>query len=133
MARISGVDLPSEKRLDVALTYIYGIGRFTASKIIQKLNLDSSERVKSLSADKINKLQKEIETIATEGELRKIVHENIQTLKRIQTYRGLRHAMKLPARGQRTRTNSRTLKGKRKTVGAMTKETRQKIEEGQTK
>lgn len=128
MARIAGIDLPNEKRLDVALTKIYGIGSKVAGKIIAKLNIDPAVRAKNLTSEQVNLLQKEIETIPVEGELRKIVNENIQILKRIQSYRGLRHTMRLPARGQRTRTNARTLKGKRKTVGAMSKETREKLE-----
>lgn len=128
MARIAGIDLPNEKRIDVALTRVYGIGRFTSQKILAKVRVDPAIRVKDLTSDKINLLQKEIETFPVEGELKKIVRENIQTLKRILSYRGLRHSMKLPARGQRTRTNARTLKGKRKTVGAMTKEAREKME-----
>lgn len=127
MARIAGVELPKEKRLDIALTYIYGIGPVNSRQIIAKLRLDPGLRTKNLTSEQINLLQKEIETIPVEGELRKIVNENIQILKRIQSYRGLRHTMRLPARGQRTRTNARTLKGKRKTVGAMTKEAREKL------
>jgi small subunit ribosomal protein S13 len=128
MARIAGIDLPNEKRIDVALTYVYGIGKFVSQKILAKVRIDPAVRAKNLSAEQINLLQKEIETMPVEGELKKIVRENIQTMKRIQSYRGLRHAMKLPARGQRTRTNARTLKGKRKTVGSMTKEAREKME-----
>lgn len=128
MARIAGIDLPNEKRIDVALTRVYGIGKVTSQKILAKVRIDPAIRVKNISPDQINLLQKEIETFPTEGELKKIVRENIQTLKRIQSYRGLRHAMKLPVRGQRTRTNARTLKGKRKTVGSMTKEAREKME-----
>lgn len=128
MARIAGIDLPNEKRIDIGLTYVFGIGKFTSEKILAKVHIDPSIRVKALSSDQINLLQKEIETMPVEGELKRIVRENIQTLKRIQSYRGLRHSMKLPVRGQRTRTNARTLKGKRKTVGAMTKEAREKME-----
>ena len=128
MARIAGIDLPNEKRLDVALTYVYGIGKFVSQKILAKVRIDPAIRVKNLTSEQINLLQKEIETMPVEGELKKIVSENIQTMKRIQSYRGLRHSMKLPVRGQRTRTNARTLKGKRKTVGAMTKEAREKME-----
>ncbi len=128
MARIAGIDLPNEKRIDVALTYVYGIGKFISQKILAKVRIDPAVRAKNLTAEQINLLQKEIETMPVEGELKKIVRENIQTMKRIQSYRGLRHSMKLPARGQRTRTNARTLKGKRKTVGAMTKEAREKME-----
>lgn len=128
MARIAGIDLPNEKRIDVALTYVYGIGKYVSKQILNKVRIDPALRAKNLTADQVNLLQKEIETMPVEGELKKIVRENIQTLKRIQSYRGMRHAMKLPARGQRTRTNARTLKGKRKTVGAMTKEAREKME-----
>ena len=128
MARIAGIDLPNEKRIDIALTRVYGIGKFTGQKILTKHRIDPAIRVKNLTPEQINLLQKEVETIPVEGELKKIVRENIQTLKRIQSYRGLRHTMKLPVRGQRTRTNARTLKGKRKTVGAMTKEAREKME-----
>jgi len=128
MARIAGIDLPNEKRVDVALTRVYGIGKHTSIQILTKVRVDPALRVKNLSAEQVNLLQKEIETMPVEGELKKIVRENIQTLKRIQSYRGLRHSMNLPVRGQRTRTNARTLKGKRKTVGAMTKEAREKME-----
>ena len=128
MARIAGIDLPNEKRIDVALTRVYGIGRLTSQKILAKVRIDPAIRVKNLTSEQINLLQKEVETFPVEGELKKIVRENIQTLKRIQSYRGLRHSMNLPVRGQRTRTNARTLKGKRKTVGAMTKEAREKME-----
>ncbi len=128
MARIAGIDLPNEKRIDVALTYVYGIGKHVSQNILSKVRIDPAIRVKNLTAEQINLLQKEIETMPVEGELKKIVRENIQTMKRIQSYRGLRHSMNLPVRGQRTRTNARTLKGKRKTVGAMTKEAREKLE-----
>ncbi len=128
MPRISGIDLPNEKRVDIGLTYIYGIGQHLAKQILNKLKIATHIRVKNLSDDQVKSIQKEIESIPTEGELRQMVRENIETLKRMQSYRGLRHQMKLPARGQRTKSNSRTLKGKRKTVGAMTKEARAKVE-----
>ncbi|MBI2326499.1 30S ribosomal protein S13 [Candidatus Collierbacteria bacterium] len=128
MARIAGIDLPNEKRIDIALTYVYGIGKHVSNKILGKLKIDPAVRVKVLNSEQVNLLQKEIETMPVEGELKKIVRENIQTMKRIQSYRGLRHSMNLPVRGQRTRTNARTLKGKRKTVGAMTKEAREKMD-----
>ena len=128
MARIAGIDLPNEKRIDIALTYVYGIGKHVSNKILGKLRIDPAIRVKVLNSEQVNLLQKEIETMPVEGELKKIVRENIQTMKRIQSYRGLRHSMNLPVRGQRTRTNARTLKGKRKTVGSITKEAREKME-----
>ncbi|MBI2310594.1 30S ribosomal protein S13 [Candidatus Collierbacteria bacterium] len=127
MARIAGIDLPNEKRIDIALTYVYGIGKHVSNKILGKLRIDPAIRVKVLNSEQVNLLQKEIETMPVEGELKKIVRENIQTMKRIQSYRGLRHSMNLPVRGQRTRTNARTLKGKRKTVGSITKEAREKL------
>ncbi len=128
MARIAGIDLPNEKRIDIALTYVYGIGKHVSNKILGKLRIDPAIRVKVLNSEQVNLLQKEIETMPVEGELKKIVRENIQTMKRIQSYRGLRHSMNLPVRGQRTRTNARTLKGKRKTVGSITKEAREKMD-----
>lgn len=122
MPRISGIDLPNEKRIDVALTYIYGIGKKVAEDILVKAKVDPSIKTKNLTADEQRTIQSIIETIPTEGELRKVVRDNIETLKRIQAYRGLRHSMGLPSRGQRTKTNSRTKKGKRKTIGAISKE-----------
>lgn len=122
MPRISGIDLPNEKRIDIALTYIYGIGRKVALDILKSAKVDPSIRTKNLNADELKTIQTVIETIPTEGELRKSVRDNIETLKRIHSYRGMRHSAGLPARGQRTRTNSRTRKGKRKTIGAVSKE-----------
>lgn len=122
MPRLSGVDIPNEKRIDVALTYIFGIGQHTSAKILKQAKVDPSVRAKNLTADELKSIQTVIETMPTEGELRKIVRDNIETLKRSASYRGLRHIMGLPARGQRTRTNARTRKGKRKTIGAVSKE-----------
>ncbi len=122
MPRISGIDIPNEKRIDVALTYIYGIGEKVAHDILKTAKVDPSIRTKNLTADELRLIQTTIETLPTEGELRKIVRDNIETLKRIQAYRGTRHSMGLPVRGQRTKTNARTRKGKRKTIGAVSKE-----------
>jgi small subunit ribosomal protein S13 len=122
MPRISGIDLPNEKRIDIALTYIYGIGKKVSQNILKTAKVDPSIRTKNLNADELRIIQTTIETLPTEGELRKIVRDSIETLKRIGSYRGSRHSMGLPARGQRTRTNSRTRKGKRKTIGAVSKE-----------
>lgn len=122
MPRISGIDIPNEKRIDVALTYIYGIGQKVAQDILKTAKVDPSIRTKNLTADELRIIQTTIETLPTEGELRKIVRDNIETLKRIQSYRGTRHFMGLPVRGQRTKTNARTRKGKRKTIGAVSKE-----------
>ena len=122
MPRISGIDLPNEKRIDISLTYIYGIGKKVALDILKAAKVDPSIRTKNLTGDELKVIQTTIETIPTEGELRKVVRDSIETLKRIGSYRGTRHTMGLPARGQRTRTNSRTRKGKRKTIGAVSKE-----------
>lgn len=122
MPRVAGIDIPNEKRIDIALTYIYGIGDKVAKDILKQAKVEPSIRTKNLSSEELKNIQAVIETLPTEGELRKIVRNNIETLKRIQAYRGLRHAMGLPVRGQRTRTNARTRKGKRKTIGAVAKE-----------
>ncbi len=122
MPRISGIDLPNEKRIDIALTYIYGIGNKVSQDILKQAKVDPSIRTKNLTADEQRTIQTIIETLPTEGELRKIVRDNIETLKRIQSYKGSRHSMGLPVHGQRTKTNARTRKGKRKTIGAVSKE-----------
>lgn len=128
MARIAGIDLPNNKHIWIALTYIYGIGQTASKKILSQVKINPQTKVSDLSLPQVQSLAAAIEKMPVEGDLRKIVRENIQHLKRIGTYRGLRHHMGLPVRGQRTRTNARTRKGKRKTVGAMTKEMRQKME-----
>ena len=128
MARLSGIDLPNNKHLAIALTYIHGIGRTTAKKILATAGISPETKAATLTGAQIQTLASIIEKTPVEGDLRKIVRENIQRLKRVGSYRGLRHHMGLPVRGQHTRTNARTRKGKRKTVGAMTKEMRQKME-----
>lgn len=122
MPRISGVDVPEEKRTIVALTYIYGIGRNIVEQVLSEANVDGNKRAKDLTGEEISRLQRILERYNTEGNLRKQVRENIERLKRIGTYRGLRHIAGLPARGQRTRVNARTKRGRRKTVGALKKE-----------
>jgi len=123
MARIAGVDLPN-KRLDVALTYIYGIGPSSAKKICEKTKIDSSRKANELSAEEINELRNVIENeYKVEGRLRTEVALNIKRLMDIGCYRGLRHRKGLPVRGQRTRTNARTRKGKKKTVAGKKKAT----------
>lgn len=120
MARIAGVNLPSNKRIDIALTYIHGIGDTTAKRIIAQTGVDAAVRVKDLSATDANKLRDVVEKEhRVEGELRREVLGNIKRLKEIGAYRGLRHNKGLPARGQRTKTNSRTRRGNvRKTMGS---------------
>lgn len=114
MARIAGITLPPEKRIEIGLTYIYGIGRSKANKILEEAKIDKDKKVKTLSEDEINKIRKIIEKREKiEGDLRKDVTLNIKRLVDIGCYRGLRHRRKLPVRGQRTKTNARTRKGPR--------------------
>lgn len=118
MARIAGVDLPREKRVDVGLTYIYGIGRATAAQIIRKASVNGATRVKDLTEEEIIKLRESIERdYKVEGDLRKEVTMSIKRLVDTGTYRGLRHRKGLPVRGQRTKTNARTRKGRRSAMG----------------
>lgn len=119
MARIAGIDLPREKRTDIGLTYIYGIGRAAARDILAKAGVDGAVRVKDLTEDKIVKLREVIERdCKVEGDLRKEVSLNIKRLVDSGTYRGFRHRKSLPVRGQRTKTNARTRKGRRSGVGS---------------
>ena len=123
MARIAGIDIPSNKRVEIALTYILGIGRSTSGDILRKAALSPDVRVKNLTDNEINAIRGIIEKEYTvEGDLRKEVSQNIKRLMDIGSYRGLRHKKSLPARGQRTNTNARTRKGPKKTVGAKKKE-----------
>ena len=117
MPRIAGVDLPANKRVEIALTYIYGIGRSTAQKIREQAQIDSQTKMRDLTEDEASRLREIIDRDYTiEGDRRREVAANIQRLIEIGTYRGQRHRRGLPVRGQRTRTNARTRKGKRKTV-----------------
>ncbi len=119
MARIAGIDLPREKRIEVALTYIFGIGLPTAQKLLAHAGIDSNVRVKELSEDHEKKLRDAIDQVGikVEGDLRREVGSHIKRLMDIGCYRGVRHRRGLPARGQRTKTNARTRKGPKKTVG----------------
>ena len=118
MARIAGVDLPREKRVEIGLTYIYGIGRKTATEILAKTGIDPSTRVKDLSEEEVGKIRKVIdEEYMVEGDLRRDTSLNIKRLMEIGCYRGIRHRRGLPVRGQKTKTNARTRKGPKKTVG----------------
>ena len=116
MARIAGVDLPREKRIEIGLTYIYGVGRTTSNKILKDAQVDPNIRVKDLTDDDVNKIRKVMEDIKVEGDLRREVTLNIKRLTEIGCYRGVRHRRGLPVRGQRTKTNARTRKGPRKLV-----------------
>ncbi len=122
MARIAGIELPKEKRAFVALTYIYGIGRTAAGKILDKAGVDRQKKVKDLNEDEENRIRTVINAdLKVEGALRSENTLNIKRLMDIGCYRGLRHRKGLPARGQRTRTNARTRKGKRRTIGGLKK------------
>ena len=122
MARIAGVDVPREKRVEVALTYIFGIGPQTSRRVLTIANVDPNIRVRSLSDDQVSRLRDVIDKEAkVEGELRREIALNIKRLIEIGAYRGLRHRRGLPVRGQRTRTNARTRRGPRKTVGVKKK------------
>lgn len=116
MARIEGVDLPRNKRVEVALTYIYGIGRTRSNQILDVTGVNPDTRVSDLSEDEVAKLREGVQQFRVEGELRREVQMNIKRLIEIGSYRGLRHRRNLPARGQRTKTNARTRKGPKKTV-----------------
>lgn len=120
--RISGVNIPDEKKLDIALGYIYGVGRNNASEILEKAKVDGSKRVHSLTEEEQKRIQQVLETYKLEGDLRTEVQGNIRRLKDIGAYRGIRHSRNLPVRGQRTRSNARTKRGKRVTIGAIKKE-----------
>ena len=125
MARISGVDLPKNKRGAIALTYIFGIGRTTATKILAAGNIDPNTKVKDWNDNDVNGILKYIaENLKLEGELRGEIQQNIKRLQDIGAYRGIRHRKGLPLRGQRTKTNARTRKGKRKTVANKKKATK---------
>lgn len=118
--RLSGVNIPDNKRIEIALTYLYGVGRSLSNKILVAAKVDLNKKAKDLTADEINRIQSFIEkNYKVEGELRRIIKYNIGLLKELQTYRGNRHSRKLPVRGQRTKTNSRTVRGNvRKTAGS---------------
>ena len=119
MARISGVDLPRQKRIEIGLTYIYGIGRARATKILAETGVDPSTRVKDLTDEEVNRIRDYVESDSEnliEGDLRREIAMNIKRLREIGCYRGIRHRKGLPVRGQKTKTNARTCKGPKKTV-----------------
>jgi small subunit ribosomal protein S13 len=118
MARIAGVNLPTQKRLEIGLTYIYGIGRSTSQKVIRALELDPDQKVRDLTDEEVTKLRTYIDAeLEVEGDLRRDRAQSIKRLTEIGSYRGIRHRRGLPVRGQRTKTNARTRKGPPKTVG----------------
>jgi small subunit ribosomal protein S13 len=127
MARIAGVDIPREKQTEISLTYIYGIGRTTARKVLERTNVEPRKKVSDLTDDEVNRLREVVEReLTVEGDLRRQVRQNIQRLIDIGCYRGQRHRRNLPVRGQRTRTNARTRRGPKRTVGVRRKSTAKK-------
>jgi len=125
--RIVGVNIPDQERVEIGLTRFYGIGRTRAITLAKKAKLNLNTRMKALSRDDLSRLVKALEDFKTEGELKREIREDIKRLQAIKSYRGLRHTVGLPVRGQRTKSNARTRKGKRKTVGSLTKEAWSKL------
>jgi small subunit ribosomal protein S13 len=126
--RIAGVMIPDEKRVDIALSYIYGIGRSNVIEVLEKAEVDPATRSHALTEDQIKKITRVLDAYKIEGDLRADIAANVRRLKEIGSYRGLRHTRGLPSRGQRTRSNSRTKRGKRMTIGAIKKEVMAKME-----
>jgi small subunit ribosomal protein S13 len=118
MVRIAGINLPKGKRIEIALTYIFGIGRSSSKKLLTDLKIDVNTKTDDLTQDQENKIREVIEKIVTEGDLRRRVANDIKRLQEIGSYRGFRHRRRLPVRGQRTKTNARTKRGKRVTMGS---------------
>lgn len=125
--RVAGITIPDHKRVDISLTYLYGVGRKNVGDILKKAEIDPKKRVKDLSEDEVTRIQKALDSTKVEGELRAETVSDIKRLKEIGAYRGLRHARSLPARGQRTRSNARTKRGKRVTIGAIRKEVAERM------
>jgi small subunit ribosomal protein S13 len=121
LARIAGVDIPRNKRVVIALTYIYGIGTTTSEKVLTEAGVSFDTRVKDLTEEEINKIRSAVDGVKVEGDLRKEVRLNIKRLMDIRSYRGLRHKLGLPVRGQKSKTNARTRKGPKKTVAGKKK------------
>ncbi|PIU02135.1 30S ribosomal protein S13 [Candidatus Shapirobacteria bacterium CG09_land_8_20_14_0_10_49_15] len=132
MGRIAGIDLPDNKRVDIGLTAIYGIGRHNVTLVLAKSKVAASTRIKDLNQEEVSRLQAALDDVPIEGVLRQKISEDIKRLKSIGSYRGLRHSHNLPVRGQRTRSNARTKRGKRQTVGALKKEAETRQETPQT-
>ncbi len=126
MARIAGVTLPDGKPMRIALTAIFGIGRPTAQRLLERAKIDAGKRAKDVTDLELDRLRPFVDSLKVEGDLRLVVTQHVRRLKEISSYRGLRHARSLPVRGQRTKTNARTRKGKKKTVGSGRKPTGQK-------
>lgn len=129
--RIAGVNIPDDKRIDVALSYIYGIGRSNSVDVLEKAKVDSAKRTKTLTEEEVKRITDELGKYKLEGDLRTDIATNIRRLKETGAYRGIRHSRGLPVRGQRTRSNARTKRGKRVTIGAIKKEIMAKTDTAQ--
>ena len=129
--RITGVNIPDEKRIDISLTYIYGIGRGNVVDVLKRAEIDPAKRAKTLTEEEVKRITQVLDTYKLEGDLRSEIIGNIRRLKETGTYRGIRHAHNLPSRGQRTKSNARTKRGKRVTIGAIKKEVMAKMEAAQ--
>lgn len=125
--RVAGVNIPDNKRIDIALTYIYGVGRTNVYAILETAKIDPAQRSHTLNEEELTRLLKALEPIKIEGDLRGEIFENVKRLKDISAYRGIRHTRGLPAHGQRTRSNARTKRGKRVTIGAIRKEVAERM------
>jgi len=126
--RIAGVAIPDDKRIDIGLTYIFGIGRSNVKPLLKRVNIDPAKRTKDLTEDEVKLLTRALDPYKIEGDLRADIAADIRRLKEIGTYRGVRHSRGLPVRGQRTRSNARTKRGKRMTIGAIKKEVMAKMD-----
>lgn len=129
--RVAGVNLPDNKRIDIALTYIYGIGRSNVLPVLEVAGVDPTTRTHALTEDEVKKITRALDTYRIEGDLRADIASNVRRLKDTGSYRGKRHTVGLPSRGQRTRSNARTKRGKRMTIGAVKKEVMAKMEAAQ--
>jgi small subunit ribosomal protein S13 len=129
--RIAGVNIPDGKRIDVSLAFIYGIGRNNAVDILAKAEIDRAKRAKNLSEEEVKRITKALDTYKIEGDLKADIAANVRRLRETGAYRGIRHSRGLPVRGQRTRSNGRTKRGKRVTIGAIKKEVMAKMEQAQ--
>lgn len=131
MPRILGVDIPEHKKILYALQSLYGVGKTRAHEVLEQSKVDPDKRASEIDAEELNRIQRVLDQFPLEGDLRRMVNDNVDRLKRIRSYRGMRHNMNLPTRGQRTRTNARNARGsasRRRTVGSMTKEMAAKLE-----
>lgn len=134
MPRIAGIDIPENKKVRISLRYVYGIGPKVSDEIVKEAAVDGEKRAKDLTSEEVGRIQRVLEKYNVEGNLRRLIRENVDRLKRIGSYRGLRHKAGLPSRGQRTRSNARTRRGKKRVaIGSMTKEMAAKLETAKKK